>query len=82
VISSYAIYGDRVWHHVSFSLSDAVPSHEQTTWIKNVFVRSDLKSMQIYPIASEYVNLHRTCLHLWSCLEGDGLPDFRTLGLV
>jgi hypothetical protein len=82
VISSYAIYEGQIWHHVSFSLTKAMPSYDQMVWIKKVFVPDDLKSLQVLPATAEHVNIKSNCLHLWSCLESDFLPDFRTHGHI
>jgi len=38
--------------------------------------------IQVFPQASEHVNDHATCLHLWCCLEADVLPDFSCFGTV
>jgi hypothetical protein len=40
------------------------------------------KVVQVFPPVTEHYNLHPNCLHLWSCLEADGLPDFQTMGAV
>ena len=30
----------------------------------------------VFPERKFHVNIHPFCLHLWCCLDGDGLPEF------
>lgn len=82
ILASVATYGDQLWYHVSFSLKDKIPSYEQTIFVRQALFGPDLKVIQVFPPLEEHYNLHPNCLHLWACLEGDCLPDFRTLGAV
>jgi hypothetical protein len=60
------------WEHVSVSM----PGHPSTTpkWnvmcaIKDLFWSEDHVVVQFHPRKSDYVNLHKGCLHLWRCLD-------------
>lgn len=83
VILSGAVELDgRRWIHVSVSRRDRVPSYEDLALIKRVFIGRDKRALQLFVPEAEHVNVHRFCLHLWHCLDGDGLPDFRAQGQV
>jgi hypothetical protein len=70
------------WMHVSCSRPSRMPDWEDLRLVKDTFIGRDRKAIQVLPAQSEYVNLHPYCLHLWSCMDGDTLPDFRVGGLV
>jgi hypothetical protein len=82
IFASVAIYDDQLWYHVSFSLSDRIPSYEQMAWVRQTIFSPTLKVLQIFPPLDEHYSFHPNCLHLWACLEEDLLPDFRTMGVV
>ncbi len=66
------------WLHVSYSRKDWIPSHADTCLIKADFI-GDRYAYAVFPPASQYVNIHEKCLHLWACMEGDDgrmLPEF------
>jgi hypothetical protein len=44
---------------------------------RDLFVGKERKAVQVLPPASEYVNIHPHCLHLYAAIEHDPLPDFR-----
>jgi len=64
------------WVHTSYSRKNRIPSYEDTLFIKKNFIGDDLKAIMIFPEKKEHVNIHPFCLHLWFCLDSDGLPDF------
>lgn len=85
VISSVArdpAQDNRRWLHVSMSRRDRLPSYEDMRRVKDLFIGPERKAIQIFPKESEYCNRHAYCLHLWSCLDGDTLPDFRAGGEI
>lgn len=83
VICSAAVERDgRRWMHVSCSRRNRLPSWEELRLVKDTFIGPDRRALQILPPQSEYVNLHPNVLHLWSCLDSDGLPDFRKDGEI
>jgi hypothetical protein len=85
VISSVArdtSQDNRRWQHVSLSRPDRLPTNNDTMNVKQLFIGLERKAIQVLPKASEHCNDHPYCLHLWSCLDGDRLPDFRINGQV
>lgn len=65
------------WIHVSVSRKSRLPSWDDLKIVKNLFIGLDKKALQVLPAYKEYINLHPYCLHLWYCLDGDPVPDFR-----
>lgn len=59
------------WEHVSISLQylkrkvERCPNWDEMCYIKNLFWGEDDAVIQFHPPKSEYVNLHKYCLHLW-----------------
>lgn len=82
IIASCATYNDQAWYHVSFSHSKQLPDYHQVTWMRDNLFLANEKVIQVFPPKDQHYNLHLNCLHLWACLEGDSLPDFRTMGVV
>jgi hypothetical protein len=72
----------RRWVHVSLSTPDRLPTWDELKRAKSIFVGDDRTALQVLPPLSEYVNRHPYCLHLWYCLDGDVVPDFRHDGEV
>ncbi len=82
IISGRVEDDGRRWIHVSCSHRNRLPSWQTLREVKDTFIGKERKAIQVLPPQSEYVNLHNYGLHLWCCLDGDGLPDFRIDGLV
>ena len=77
------IHGDgRIWVHVSASYKDKLPSYNDLCTVKRIFIGDNRKALQIFPIKSDHVNIHPFALHLWSAIDGDGLPDFGKFGTI
>ena len=72
----------RRWIHVSASRRDRIPSYDDLALVKRLFVGDERQAVQVFAPRSEHVNLHRYCLHLWCCLDGRAVPDFRASGQV
>jgi len=70
------------WIHVSLSRRERVPSYDDLAVVKRAFIGEDKQAIQLFTRRAEHVNVHRFCLHLWHCVDGDGLPDFRAMGQV
>jgi hypothetical protein len=64
------------WLHVSCAHGNRLPSWDDLKLVKETFIGRDRKAVQVFPSQEEYVNVNPYCLHLWHCLDGDGLPDF------
>jgi hypothetical protein len=81
VIVTGGVEGDgKRWLHVSMSRPDELPSYNDMCMVKEIFIGANKKAMQIFAPASEHVNISQFVLHLWHCIDGDGLPDFRRAG--
>ena len=59
------------WEHVSVSLPHRCPTWEEMCYVKSRFWGPEDCVIQFHPPASEYVNLHPYCLHLWRPVSGD-----------
>ena len=53
------------WDHVSISYPNRTPDWDEMAKAKEIFFEPEEAAIQIHPVESEYVNLHRHCLHLW-----------------
>ncbi|MBR2140315.1 MAG: hypothetical protein IJ963_05600 [Phascolarctobacterium sp.] len=60
------------WDHVSVSPTNGkeVPSWEVMCKIKEMFFEDEEEVVQFHPRKSEYINLCKTCLHLWRPNDG------------
>lgn len=77
VIASQKIESDyKRWIHISMARDDRLPSWDDLKMVKDLFIGKDKKAMQILPSEDKYVNIHPYCLHLFYCLDDDGLPEF------
>ena len=61
-----------LWLHISVSRSEQTPNYTDLVLVKRLFVRTGHNVIQIFQPASE---LHPICLHLWSPITRDPLPD-------
>jgi len=76
VIISGQVEDDKRWLHVSLSRKHKMPSYEDIALVKRVFIGDGKKAIMVLPERKYHVNIHPYCLHLWHCLDGDGLPEF------
>lgn len=81
IVSAGMEQDGRRWLHVSVSKpptrsKNKMPSYNDLRHVKEVFVGRDRKAIEVHAPAAEHVNLHTGVRHLWSCLDGDPLPDF------
>lgn len=53
------------WEHVSVSLPDRCLTWAEMCQVKDIFWAAEECVVQYHPPASEYVNQHPYCLHLW-----------------
>ena len=53
------------WEHVSVSLPGRDPFWAEMCFIKDLFFDDEDCVYQLHPKHSEYVNLHKHCLHMW-----------------
>lgn len=73
---------EKRWLHVSVCHQRRLPDWEDLREAKDLFIGRDRVAVQVLPRAAEYVNIHNNVLHLWSCLDGDPVPDFRVGGAI
>lgn len=62
------------WQHVSVSLDEypsKCPSWDEMCIVKDLFWEPSACVVQFHPAESEYVNLHKGCLHLWRCTSAE-----------
>jgi len=76
VIISGSQEGGKAWLHVSLSRKHKMPSYDDIALVKKVFIGDDKKAIMVLPERKYHVNIHNYCLHLWHCMEDDGLPEF------
>jgi hypothetical protein len=60
---------DNDWEHVSVSIKTRCPNWEEMNFIKDLFWHENEAVMQLHPPKSEYVNMHKFCLHMWRPLK-------------
>lgn len=59
------------WEHVSVSLKSRCPNWNEMNYIKELFWHEDQTVVQFHPKKSNYVNIHKYCLHLWRHRGGE-----------
>ena len=61
------------WQHVSVSIEydPRCPKWEIMCKVKDLFWEPEDVVVQFHPKKSEYVNMVKSCLHLWRCLDRD-----------
>lgn len=57
------------WEHVSVSLATRCPTWDEMCRVKALFWDEGDCVVQFHPPASEYVNNHPFCLHLWRSID-------------
>jgi hypothetical protein len=76
LIISGELHDSRRWIHLSLAHKDRMPTWTELVDIKEIFIGRDDTSIQVIPPRKQYVNIHPFCLHLFTCIEGNVLPDF------
>ena len=59
------------WEHVSVSLPKRTPTWDEMCFIKDLFWEDEEVVMQLHPRKSDYINMHKNCLHLWKPTSGE-----------
>lgn len=62
--------------HVSISLPNRLPSWSELKYFKAQFWDSEDEVYQIIPPESQYVNIHKFCLHLWRRHDGKNIGEW------
>jgi hypothetical protein len=68
---------EHLWLHLSFSRRDRVPNYFDMTRVKELFVGDERKAIMVLPPKDEHYNHAKFCLHFYSPVDRDPLPDFR-----
>ena len=77
VLASLNVEEDnKQWLHLSVAHPSRMPTYKNLAYLKRHWAGDDRKCIMVFPEASMHVNFHPYCLHLFSCMEGDPLPDF------
>lgn len=64
------------WDHISVSLKNRCPNWIEMCFVKDLFFDEDEVVIQIHPKKGNYVNLAKSCLHLWKDQNNEfGLPE-------
>ena len=82
VIISGGYRGDEQWVHVSTAMPSRLPTWEEFSEVKRVFMGPDLTAIQVFPPQAEYVNVHPNCLHLYARMDQRVVPDLRIGGTI
>ena len=83
IFTADRLWGDgKTWLHVSMSRQLRLPSYQDMTTVKNIFIGKTRQALQIFAREDRHVNIHPYCLHLWCAVEGDSLPDFGKAGTI
>ena len=53
------------WQHVSVSLPNRTPTWLEMCKVKDLFWGEDETVVQFHPKKTNYVNIHKYCLHMW-----------------
>jgi hypothetical protein len=68
------------WEHVSVSLPNRCPNWREMCCIKDLFWDAEDVVIQYHPAKSEYVNRHKTTLHLWRPVGKEIPPPKEVVG--
>ena len=70
VILFIAIQSDgEGWEHVSVSTKNRCPTWKEMCAIKDLFWDEEDVVVQYHPKRSDYINIHKYCLHLWRPID-------------
>ena len=64
------------WVHLSVAHRKRMPTWDEIRDAR-ALVLGDRESYIVLPPKDRYVNTHPNCLHVFACLDGPQLPDFR-----
>ncbi len=70
-VMSAGLGSDGEWEHVSVACHGRDPSWLEMERIKQLFWGDEETVLQFHPKKSEYVNVHKHCLHLWRLFNID-----------
>lgn len=70
------------WLHFSTALPTRVPSWDDVVRAKEAILGPERLAVSVYVPRSQWISVDDFCLHLWSCLDGDPVPNFARDGLI
>lgn len=76
IVSGQTEQDGKRWIHVSVSHRARLPSWEELVLVRDQLLGQEARCLHLVSKASQHVNIHPYCMHLWYCVDGDGLPDF------
>lgn len=83
VIQSEAVEADgNVWLHTSFSRKSRMPTYEDMAMVKRIFIGDGQKAVMVFPDKAHHVNIHPFCLHFFTPLYHEPLPEFSLGGTL
>jgi hypothetical protein len=81
IIADIDTYPDgKKWIHLSMSSRRRIPTYEEMAYMKKHWLGENLKAIMVFPEKAMHVNYHPRCLHMFHCVDGDGLPEFSANG--
>lgn len=76
IISCSRELDGQFWLHLSVSHRKRVPTWQELTWCKDIFL-GDREAYQVLPPPERYVNIMPNVLHMFARIDGAAvLPDF------
>jgi len=83
VIVSQAERDGTEWIHASIAREQFMPSYADLVILKQGVFGPDRYAYQVFPPASQHVNIHERALHLWGRADGKPqLPEFGCDGTI
>ena len=83
VIVSQAEHDGAEWIHASIAREGHMPSYADLVRLKEAVFGPDRYAFQVFPPASQHVNIHARALHIWGRADGASpLPEFGSLGTI
>lgn len=76
IISGSIELDNKRWIHLSIAHPKRMPKWSELVELRDIFLGSDKLCIQVLPAKSKHVNIHKFCLHIWHCVDGNLLPDF------
>ena len=83
VIVTQADHDGAEWIHASIARERFMPSYDELCCLKQGVFGPDRFAYQVFPPASQHVNIHERALHLWGRADGKpALPEFGASGSI
>jgi hypothetical protein len=83
VIVTQAEHDGVEWIHASIAYTSQMPDYEDLATLKDAVFGPARYAYQVFPPASQHVNIHEHALHLWGRADGrPQLPEFGKDGTI